>query len=312
MSDAPQWAKSWWHNFTASTKSSWTQTPSRFRRAQWSPCAVVLIKEVLNLSSAQYLLTEGLLIRSLKCDSLSTGNHTDGPEPTFQWPVGYVSSLCWPSDASSCWGWVVPVLAIAITLETLWARALVWKTTPSGLPSFLLSLRANLTAVLLICNRAFSLVYVLCFWSGVCNLYHHRLSPLQVGWASWRRFSPFPGRKTDNTGGQWISLGMDIRFTFACFSYRSSILPQISSPFHFDLLIQFEYVSQHLVFANCIPLILKFFNQNILSYITAKNRYGLWTPLISKGLVWDDWEKLHYFWACQFCCPKFYFRANTI
>uniref|UniRef100_A0A8C0S448 Striatin interacting protein 2 n=1 Tax=Canis lupus familiaris TaxID=9615 RepID=A0A8C0S448_CANLF len=34
---------------------------------------------------------------------------------------------------------------------------------------------------------------------------------------------------------------------------------------------QFEYVSQHLVFANCIPLILKFFNQNILSYITAKN-----------------------------------------
>ncbi|KAG9346874.1 hypothetical protein JZ751_005801 [Albula glossodonta] len=36
----------------------------------------------------------------------------------------------------------------------------------------------------------------------------------------------------------------------------------------------FEYVSQHLVFANCIPLILKFFNQNIMSYISAKNRYG--------------------------------------
>ncbi|XP_029616757.1 striatin-interacting protein 1 homolog isoform X2 [Salmo trutta] len=33
----------------------------------------------------------------------------------------------------------------------------------------------------------------------------------------------------------------------------------------------FEIVSQHLVFANCIPLILKFFNQNILSYISAKN-----------------------------------------
>ncbi|KAF6086947.1 striatin interacting protein 2 [Phyllostomus discolor] len=42
---------------------------------------------------------------------------------------------------------------------------------------------------------------------------------------------------------------------------------------HFKLnhIYQFEYVSQHLVFANCIPLILKFFNQNILSYITAKN-----------------------------------------
>ncbi|NXJ47136.1 STRP1 protein, partial [Spizaetus tyrannus] len=34
---------------------------------------------------------------------------------------------------------------------------------------------------------------------------------------------------------------------------------------------QFEYMAQHLVFANCIPLILKFFNQNIMSYITAKN-----------------------------------------
>lgn len=31
-------------------------------------------------------------------------------------------------------------------------------------------------------------------------------------------------------------------------------------------------MSQHLVFANCIPLVLKFFNQNILSYVTAKNR----------------------------------------
>jgi len=38
------------------------------------------------------------------------------------------------------------------------------------------------------------------------------------------------------------------------------------------LLLQFEFMAQHLVFANCIPLILKFFNQNIMSYITAKNR----------------------------------------
>ena len=30
-------------------------------------------------------------------------------------------------------------------------------------------------------------------------------------------------------------------------------------------------MSQHLVFANCIPLVLKFFNQNIMSYIAAKN-----------------------------------------
>ena len=35
---------------------------------------------------------------------------------------------------------------------------------------------------------------------------------------------------------------------------------------------QFEFVSQHLVFANCIPLVLKFFNQDIVQYVTAKNR----------------------------------------
>ena len=38
---------------------------------------------------------------------------------------------------------------------------------------------------------------------------------------------------------------------------------------------QFEYTSQHLVFANCIPLVLKFFNQNINSYVTAKNTITL-------------------------------------
>lgn len=42
--------------------------------------------------------------------------------------------------------------------------------------------------------------------------------------------------------------------------------------FLFFCWFQFEYMAQHLVFANCIPLILKFFNQNIMSYITAKNR----------------------------------------
>lgn len=30
-------------------------------------------------------------------------------------------------------------------------------------------------------------------------------------------------------------------------------------------------MSQHLVFANCIPLVLKFFNQNIMAYVGAKN-----------------------------------------
>ena len=30
-------------------------------------------------------------------------------------------------------------------------------------------------------------------------------------------------------------------------------------------------MSQHLVFANCIPLVIKFFNQTILTYVQARN-----------------------------------------
>ena len=45
---------------------------------------------------------------------------------------------------------------------------------------------------------------------------------------------------------------------------------------------QFEFVSQHLVFANCIPLVLKFFNQDIVQYVTAKNR-------CVGSAVGDDW-----------------------
>lgn len=32
-------------------------------------------------------------------------------------------------------------------------------------------------------------------------------------------------------------------------------------------------MSQHLVFANCIPLVLKFFNQNIMGYVGSKNMW---------------------------------------
>ena len=36
---------------------------------------------------------------------------------------------------------------------------------------------------------------------------------------------------------------------------------------------QFEFMSQHLVFANCIPLVLKFFNQNVMQYVAARNNF---------------------------------------
>lgn len=68
---------------------------------------------------------------------------------------------------------------------------------------------------------------------------------------------------------EWI---IELYLHLFFFFIQTLYSPPNKHPFCFDLLIQFEYVSQHLVFANCIPLILKFFNQNILSYITAKNR----------------------------------------
>ncbi|XP_029032119.1 striatin interacting protein isoform X2 [Osmia lignaria lignaria] len=51
----------------------------------------------------------------------------------------------------------------------------------------------------------------------------------------------------------------------------SAILLLLLKHFKLNHIYQFEFMSQHLVFANCIPLVLKFLNQNILAYIEAKN-----------------------------------------
>lgn len=51
----------------------------------------------------------------------------------------------------------------------------------------------------------------------------------------------------------------------------SSILLLILKHYKINHVYQFEYISQQLMLANCIPLILKFFNQNVLEYITSKN-----------------------------------------
>lgn len=53
----------------------------------------------------------------------------------------------------------------------------------------------------------------------------------------------------------------------------SSTLLLLLKHFKVNHVYQFEYISQHLVFANCIPLILKFFNQNVMQYVTAKNNF---------------------------------------
>ena len=47
----------------------------------------------------------------------------------------------------------------------------------------------------------------------------------------------------------------------------SATLLLLLKHFRLNHVYQFEHVAQHLVFANCIPLILKFFDQNIHAYV---------------------------------------------
>lgn len=71
---------------------------------------------------------------------------------------------------------------------------------------------------------------------------------------------------------QSMKLGVDVnRHKEIIVKAISTILLLLLKHFKLNHVYQFEYMAQHLVFANCIPLVLKFFNQNIMSYITAKN-----------------------------------------
>uniref|UniRef100_A0A8B9WF58 Striatin-interacting protein 1 n=1 Tax=Bos mutus grunniens TaxID=30521 RepID=A0A8B9WF58_BOSMU len=71
---------------------------------------------------------------------------------------------------------------------------------------------------------------------------------------------------------QSMKLGVDVnRHKEVIVKAISAVLLLLLKHFKLNHVYQFEYMAQHLVFANCIPLILKFFNQNIMSYITAKN-----------------------------------------
>lgn len=54
----------------------------------------------------------------------------------------------------------------------------------------------------------------------------------------------------------------------------SATLLLLLKHFKVNHIYQFEYMSQHLVFANCIPLVLKFFNQNVMQYVAAKNNFS--------------------------------------
>lgn len=51
----------------------------------------------------------------------------------------------------------------------------------------------------------------------------------------------------------------------------SAILILLMKHFRLNHIYQFEYIGQHLVFANCIPLILKFMDQNMVRYVQSKH-----------------------------------------
>ncbi|XP_077323489.1 striatin-interacting protein 1 isoform X3 [Lithobates pipiens] len=71
---------------------------------------------------------------------------------------------------------------------------------------------------------------------------------------------------------QSMKLGVDVnRHKEIIVKAISAVVLLLLKHFKLNHIYQMEYMAQHLVFANCIPLILKFFNQNIMSYITAKN-----------------------------------------
>ncbi|KAJ8942687.1 hypothetical protein NQ314_010011 [Rhamnusium bicolor] len=71
---------------------------------------------------------------------------------------------------------------------------------------------------------------------------------------------------------QSMKLGIDVnRHKEIIVKAVSAILLLLLKHFKLNHVYQFEFMSQHLVFANCIPLILKFFNQEIISYVKAGN-----------------------------------------
>ena len=53
----------------------------------------------------------------------------------------------------------------------------------------------------------------------------------------------------------------------------SATLLLLLKHFKVNHIYQFEYIGQHLVFANCIPLVLKFFNQNVNQYVASRNNF---------------------------------------
>jgi len=75
---------------------------------------------------------------------------------------------------------------------------------------------------------------------------------------------------------QSMKLGIDVnRHKEILVKAVAAILLLLLKHLKLNHVYQFEFMSQHLVFANCIPLVLKFFNQNIMAYVAAKNNIAI-------------------------------------
>lgn len=116
---------------------------------------------------------------------------------------------------------------------------------------------------------------------------------------------------TRMTVTQSTKLGIDVsRHKEITVKAVSAILLLYLKHFKINHIYQFEFMSQHLVFANCIPLVLKFFNQNIMSYVGSKNVIpimdfpscviGEQPELTSESLIIGD--SAPYSWRNVFSC----------
>lgn len=109
---------------------------------------------------------------------------------------------------------------------------------------------------------------------------------------------------------QSTKLGIDVnRHKEIIVKAVSAILLLYLKHFKINHVYQFEFMSQHLVFANCIPLVLKFFNQSIMTYVGSKNIIPIMDfpscvigeqPELTSDMVIGDSEP--YSWRNIFSC----------
>ncbi|GIY46782.1 striatin-interacting protein 1 homolog [Caerostris darwini] len=110
---------------------------------------------------------------------------------------------------------------------------------------------------------------------------------------------------------QSLKLGIDVnRHKEIIVKAISGIILLLLKHLKINHVYQFEYMSQQLMFANCIPLVLKFFNQNIMSYVGARNTISVIdfpacvigeTPEVTEETI-EMGDQQPYCWRNLFTC----------